>query len=324
MENCTNCSENHTKISGPGFGAFLVILSVIVIVALTLNILIITTLCVTHTVAKLLRIFLINLLVAGLSVAIFGIGFCLSGLILNFSSLTPPDLGICRLLVWGYAVGAISRLYCLAGFSLIVLLIVRYNKKELKAVYIVLFLASIWLISILLNIHLLVPPIFAVQYYDGVACFTRTLDADIIKEARYFFTAIWVGFGGVTPLIIGITVPSVVLCYVRRNTSGSSYKKGMAKFTLFLVAGNLINIVGQAVVTLLAYVSEPPGVYLSYLCGYVSLLPTPIMILVFMKPVRYKLSKMLGHKTARPLPHDSRVQSADKTLSTAVESTVRV
>ena len=32
---------------------------------------------------------------------------------------------------------------------------------------------------------------------------------------------------------------------------GSSYNKGIAKFALFLVAGNLINLVGQAVVALM-------------------------------------------------------------------------
>ena len=96
---------------------------------------------------------------------------------------------------------------------------------------------------------ILVPPIFAVQYYDNVACFpkhVRMLTSSI--EVRYVFTAIWVIFGGLTPLTISIVIPIVVLCYVKRNTiaEGSSYNKGMAKFTLFLVAGNLMNLVGQA------------------------------------------------------------------------------
>ena len=73
-------------------------------------------------------------------------------------------------------------------------------------------------VYILLNTHILVPAIYAVQYYNDVACFPRTLDADISKEVRYVFTAIWVIFGGLTPLTISIVVPIVVLCYVRRNT----------------------------------------------------------------------------------------------------------
>ena len=295
MENCINCSVNDPDLAGPGFGAFLILLLLLVITAIVLNVTIITALCVAHSVNKLMRIFLINLLVAGVSLALVGGLFMFSGLVLNFTSLPPPDLGFCRFLVWGYGVGAISRLYCLTGFSIVVLLIVRYNKKEMKTLYIVLFLSLIWCASILLNTHHLVPPIYAVQYYDGVACFPRTLDADIIREVRFVFTAIWSIFGGLTPLIISIVVPIVVLCYVRRHsmTAGSSYNKGIAKFALFLVAGNLINLVGQAVVALIVFVSQPPGVYLSYLIAMLSLIPTPVMILIFMKPVRTEVTKVM-------------------------------
>ena len=321
MENCTNCSVNDPNLAGPGFGAFLIILLLLVVTAIVLNVTIITALCVAHSVTKLMRIFLINLLVAGLIVALIEGLFIFSGLSLNFTSLPPPDLGFCRFLVWGYSVGAISRLYCLAGFSIVVLLIVRYNKKEMKTPYIVLFLSLIWCVSILLNTHILVPPIYAVQYYDGVACFPRTLDADIIKEVRYVFTAIWVIFGGLTPLTISIVVPIVVLCYVRRHsmTAGSSYNKGIAKFTLFLVAGNLINLVGQTVVTLIVYVSEPPGVYLSYSAGMISLIPTPIMILIFMKPVRVQVTKVIYYGRTHSVSHTSKAStSMDKTGTIAV------
>ena len=322
MDNCSNCSVN-TNLAGPGFGAFLILVLLVAITVIVLNITVITALCVAHSVSKLMRIFLINLLVAGLSVALIGIGSFLSGLVLNFTSLPPPDLGFCRFLLWGYGVGAIARLYCLSGFSIVVLLIVCYNKKEMKTLYIVIFLALIWCVSILLNTHVLVPPIYTVQYYDNVACFPRTLDADIIREARYVFTAVWVIIGGLTPLTISIVVPIVVLCYVRRNTisKGSSYNKGIAKFTLFLVAGNLINLVSQAVVHSGVYVSEPPGVYLSYSVGLISLIPSPIMILIFMKPVRTEVTKVIG--CTRNL-HISRFTKAptstDKSGSTAVDN----
>ena len=294
MENCTNSSVNDPDLAGPGFGAFLILVLLVVITVIVLNVTIITALCVAHSVIKLMRIFLINLLVAGVIVALIGIGFILSGLVLHFTCLPPPDLGFCRFLVWGYSNIAVVRVYSLAGFSIVVLLIVRYNKKELKTLYIVLFLALIWCVSILLNTHILVPPIYGVQYYDNVACFPRTLDTDISK-VRYVFTVIFVIFGGLTPLTISIVVPIVVLCYVRRNTmtEGSSYNKGIAKFALFLVAGNLLNLVGQAVVALLVYVSEAPGVYLSYSAGLISLIPTPIMILIFIKPVRTEVTKVI-------------------------------
>ena len=323
MENCTNCSVNGPNLAGPGFGAFLIIGLFLAITAIVLNITIITALCAAHSVAKLIRIFLINLLVAGVLTGLIQIALGLFGLILNFTSLPPPDLGFCTFLVWGYGMGVTARLYCLAGFSIVVLLIVRYNKKEMKPLYIVLFLALIWCVSILLNTHVLVPPLYPVQYYDGVACFPSPLDADISREVRFVFTATWVIFGGFAPLTISIVVPIVVLCHVRRNTlAGSSYRKGMAKFALFLVAGNLINLVGQAVVALLVYVSEPPGVYLSYLAGLISLIPAPIMISIFLKPVRAEVPRVICcARNLFILLRMSRISfSLDKSRSTAADT----
>ena len=328
MENCTNCSVNDPYLAGPGFGAFLILVLLLVITAIVLNVTIITALCVAHSVSKLIRIFLINLLVGDVIVALIGIGFILSGLVLNFTSLPPPDLGFCRFLLWGPSVEGIARLYSLAGFSIVVLLIVRYNKKEMKTLYIVLFLALIWCVPILLNTQFLVPPIYAVQYYDGVACFSRTLDADIInlKEVRLVFITIFVIFGDLTPLTISIVVPIVVLCYVRRNTiaEGSSYNKGIAKFALFLVTGNLINLVSQAVVYYGANASNPTGVYLSYSAGFISLIPTPIMILIFMRPVRAEVKRVLRRAKTPSIPHVSKVLcSTDRTGSTAVDTNIQ-
>ena len=322
MENCTNCSVNDPNLGGPGFGALLLLILLVVITAIVLDITVMTALCVAHSVNKLMRIFLINLLVAGVIVALIGIGFFLSGLVLNFTSLPPPDLGFCRFLVWGLSVGSIARLYSLTGFSIVVLLIVRYNKKKMKTLHIVVFLALIWCVTILLNTYILVPPMYAVQYYDDVACFPRTLDADIIKEVRYVFIAIWVIFGGLTPLTISIVVPIVVLCYVRRNTiaEGSSYNKGMAKFTLFVVA-DFFNLVSPALMLLIIHISEPPSVYLTYSAGMISLIPTPIMILFFMKPIRIEVTKVISCTRNLHIPRFTKAPtSTDRSGSTAVDN----
>ena len=290
MENCTNCSVNDPNLAGPGFGTVLIFALLLVITAIVLSVIIITALCVAHSVNKLMRIFLINLLVAGVLLALIGIGFILSGLVLNFTSLLQPNLGFCRFLLWGYRVGSVARLYSLAGFSIVVLLIVRYNKKEMKTLHIVVFLALIWCVSILLNTDNLVPTISAVQYYDDVACLSMTSDANIIKEVRYVFLTILVIFGGLTPLTISIVVPIVILCYVRRNTiaEGSSYNKGIAKFALFLVAGNLIDILTHLLTSFVLL-----HAFVSYLIGAISLISTPIMILIFMKPLRAQVTKVI-------------------------------
>ena len=132
MENCSNCSIKSNNLAGAGFGVFLAVFLIPTIISFLMNPLIICALCMAKSVAKLVRIFLINLLFAGLGVTIIVVAFLISGLTLNFSSFSQPDLGVCRFLVWGISVGGIARQYSLAGFSLVILLIVRYNKKELN------------------------------------------------------------------------------------------------------------------------------------------------------------------------------------------------
>ena len=329
MDNCTLSGEQNcsTTSDGPGpdlqlggnvFLVYSVIISLVMAAIIVAYVLTIATLCSVRSMAKTLQIFLINLLCAGLATAVIADTCPLSALTVHWAGIKEPSLPFCRFALWGYGAGAIVRLFSMAAFSVTVLLVVRYSVKALKYAPIVLTLALLWLGAILLNTHVLVPPVFAVQYVDGVACFPRTRDANIIKPARYALTAIWVVFGGVTPVVISIVVPILVLCYIKRNrvTEGSDYNKGIAKFALFLVSGNLINLLGQAVVGGVVYSSSGLGVYITYGIVVLSLLPTPILVIIFLKPVRDKMRAALFCLCLRGKPRVVRSSMTDKTLST--------
>ena len=279
----------------------------------------ITTLCSVRSMAKTLQIFLINLLFAGLATAVIAATFPLSALTIHWTGIQEPSLPFCRFMVWGYAAGAITRLFSMAAFSVAVLMVVRYSVKALKCAPIVLTLILLWLGAILLNTHLLVPAVIGVRYVDGVACFPWNTDPNIIRPARYTFTAIWIALGGVTPLVISIVVPILVLCYIKRNrvTQSSDYNKGIAKFALFLVSGNVINLCGQAVIGAIVYSSDVPAVYLSYGIAMLSLLPAPVLVVIFLKPVREKMKAALLCHCLREKPRTVRSSTNDKTLSTA-------
>ena len=253
------------------------------------------TLCSVKSMAKTLQIFLINLLSAGLTTAVTGAAFPLTALVVSWAEIVEPSLPFCRFAVWAYAVGAIARLFNVAAFSVAVLLVVKYSVRALKCAPISLAIILLWSAAIPLNTHVLVPQVYAVQYVDGVACFPRTADADIIRPVRYLSSAIWIAFGGVVPVIISIVVPIVVLCYIKRNqvTESRDYNKGIAKFTLFLVSGNLINLFGEAVVSVLVLSSDAPAVYFTYSFALLSLLPSPVLVIAFLKPVREKMKASL-------------------------------
>ena len=62
----------------------------------------------------------------------------------------------------------------------------------------------------------------------------------------------------------------------------------MAKFVTFLIAINGLNVLGQVVNVAMA-ASESSGdilvIYIAYVVSFLSHIPTPILIVVFLKPV---------------------------------------
>ena len=298
MENLTNSSlpTSVSELAGPGFGAFIIIITLLLLMSVVLIAITITALCMAHSVPRIVRIFLINLLVAGLFAAGVLMIFTLIGTVLNFTSAPPPHNVFCRLLVWAYIASATTRLHSLPAFSIVILLMVKYNKKDFAVCYIVSALVFLWTAGRILDFNLLVPSFYSVQYYDNVICFPVTNDPAVILEASLAFVGFWVVFGGVVPMTISIVVPIVVLCYVKCNTftEGSTYNKGLAKFALFLASGNIIHILGHVLVTLVSVnYSEVPSIYISYSFAAASLVPTPIMVVMYLKPVRSVLKNSL-------------------------------
>ena len=73
-------------------------------------------------------------------------------------------------------------------------------------------------------------------HVQGVACFLDYNDI-ICMQACHTFIAIWITAGGLIPMTVNIAMPIICLCYIKKNTATeeTQYRKGMAKFSLFLV-----------------------------------------------------------------------------------------
>ena len=161
--------------------------------------------------------------------------------------------------------GSVARLLNLATFSLSVLAIVRFGKKTISLLYAAVIITILWLASIALSLYIVLPYVYEVQFVHGVACFPDRSNVIIIPASSALFT-IWVTVGSHIPMTVSIAVPIICLYYIKKNTvtEDTLYRKTMAKFSLFLVLGGAINIVGQILPAVVANYTEAPGVYLSY------------------------------------------------------------
>ena len=287
---------NDTSLNNSGFMAYCILLTMITVVAAVMIGFTIFALLMATSVPRPVRLFLINLLIAGLQMAASIVMIGVTSIVfLNKSALHPRPLYLCRMSLWVYATGVAARLWSLAAFSFAILAILRFGKKTISLHCAAVIIPIMWLGPMILSIYALIPYVYEVQFVHGVACFPDSKNA-IIIQARYTFLIVLAIFGGLTPLTVSIVVPIVCLCYIRKNivTEGTKYRKAMAKLSLFLVVGGGINFAGQILPPLLSFNSEAPGVYLSYGSVVVSLLLSPIIIMAFLKPVQEQAKKIIA------------------------------
>ena len=298
MNNTTLPPESAASLDSPGFMAYAILVVVITLVAGVMNGLLIVPIAMAHSIPRPLRLFLINLLLAGLVVAVaVMLSMGTSAVLVVVGPEHPrPPLYLCRAYLWLYGGGAVTRLWSLAAFSLSVLAVVRFGKKTISKCSAALIISILWVVPWFISLYVLLPYVYEGQFVDGVGCFPDNSNV-IIIQARFSFFALWLTIGGLTPLTISITVPIVCLCYYISKsitTDGSKYRKGMAKFSLFLVLGCFINVIGMILPATLEFYAEGLVVYIGYSVPVVSLLPTPIIIIAFLKPVQEQVKKMLA------------------------------
>ena len=321
MNNSTLPQENEGSINRPGFLAFSILLAVITIAAGLMIGFTIVALFKANTVPMPVRLYLINLLFAGLIVALTAIFILItSAVFVLVSSNHPRPRYLCRVYLWLFATGLVTRLCSLAAFSLSTLAIVIFSKKAINKWIAAIIVLTLWLVPMLLSLYIMLPYAFEAQFIHGVACFPDNNQTNLVVPVRYTFAATWNVFGGLIPLAVSIIVPIICFCYIKRNivTEGTEYRKGMAKFSLFLVMGGSTNFFGQVFPSLLALYSAAPGVYLSYVSAVISLLPTPIIIVAFLKPVREHAVRFLpcGQLSKRRIVLKSATNTSSEYTST--------
>lgn len=291
--NCSYPGESQ-RLNGPAFASLCLLMTMLAVAVFALSMLTIVALCMARSMAKHLRIFLINILVTVLVMG--GALLILSALsvIRVFADPGLPPLPFCRVIAWLYGVGGYARPLSVSAYSVVVLASVRFGKKGWKTLYSAMAIAMLWITVLIMNIVLLVPAISVVQYFEGVVCFADTNASN--TEILSVFSGIRIIFGNMIPLAICIVIPVYCLHYIRKNTviRDTAYKKAIARLALFLVTGNAINAAAGVLTVICAYFSATfVSVCILIMFGVLSLLSTPIFIIMFLKVVQDQLKAII-------------------------------
>ena len=297
-----NITDNGTIVQGfLTQGEYLayssVLLFVIIIPAAILNCIILISLLLQSSLLTTVRLVLGALAAAGLLNALGLIMQRLGGIILAATLLPNPNIGVCKFVLWTILTGAACRLTFLSIFSISVLVIVVARPKYAKPLVFGIVFAGAFLVIGAVCASAFSPSVADVQYASGVSCGPLSVGTPTIV-----FVIIYIIIFALVPLCITLVTPVVVLCYIRKNTitEDVKIKKALARFTLFLVIGNIFNIVGIILPAAIAAqrtastISTNGGVveYLPYAFMSLSLLPFPILMLIFFKAVRNGIRRL--------------------------------
>ena len=302
--NLSNSSAtNYQTLSSPGFAIFLIAFSIPLAAVISFNGLIALVLLCSTSVAVTVRLPLINLLVAILLTAVILLSQMLTSVVLVLSDASEPPLPLCRFAIWLINATQNARLIGLVVFSVMVFQTVTRSTRKIQVKWLILSLVLTWVTALLTVVYILVPAIVGVQYVGGTACYAVETYAEFeITQITIFIR--WIVFACFifVPLAVCISLLLATLCYVKRQniSEGVQYKKAMAKFAAFLITGNVLNILGQVVPIIVVLVLLDIDIVWVYLCRFIitlfSFIPTPILIVVFLKPVQKRLRSLFCSK----------------------------
>lgn len=300
MENCTLGVGSGCVVEEPLIGlktaSFVIYTSCLIVLLIAtfgFVVLVLVALVSETNLATSYYILLINLLLANLFQLVFSLINGFTVVVLGVSSFTPPPIVMCRIVMWGIGLFYVASTLSLAAFSVLLFIRLIVAKTNFRWKHIAATIATTYVASFVLLIPFLLPYSTGMEYKENVACYFDRTDM-IIPAVNYSYMVCWSLFSGVLPLAISIILPLIMLHYIKKQSISESvgYRKVLARLTLFLSFDIIVSIIGQIVAPAVAYF-DGPDVHISYSMVALTAPLNPILIAIFLKPVRCRVKDML-------------------------------
>ena len=263
------------------------------------NVLLMVIIIVEKALPATIRLILVNIL-ASSELVILGIAvILLASVILSGVDNLPPSEFICRLSLYAVASGAAGSLLYMATFAGTVYFLVHEGVAKVGFRSTSIAVVSIWVLAAVPNLVVFLPEFLTITFLDNEDCAAHGQGATSIV---YAFTYIVVY--GLCSFVISITFPILTVHFIKRNTITEDERmlKRMMKFAVCLFIGATMNLIGISIPLLFATFAPTGDEYyklvkaFNYAEGIIlmlSLIPTPIIILVFFEPIRDKFKIIL-------------------------------
>ena len=292
----TNCSTNGT-MTGNGSREFCSVTGIIYVANIAFTAVFLSPILAASTVRGTIRFVLANILIASITVC-FGVPLiCLHLLLISknsqFSSTYNDSFKIYLAIM---AIGGNGRSAFMAVFAVIVVVIIKCSNSAVKFKYLIISVVVVWIACVAVGAILVAPGVIERSPSCSSGFPFQPGNEIWIFSSLYFLLFV------IIPFTMATVLPVYALCYIRSNLmrENTSSLKPMLKFALFLLLGNGLGLFGNslAIAGSLIVKSAHTGkevardlILVFNVFVVLSLIPTPILILVYFKPVRIQFKK---------------------------------
>ena len=271
------------------------ILLMVVVVVLLLDSLVIATLYADSDTVRSIRWIVANILLAGMVGAMGSLlrhTFQVGRFFAETSDSQNQDIARVYLLVINF--GCTGRVLMATFYAVTVFIVVRcWNKPVLaprNTKYFVIGAIILWILAILLTSPFIV--------FEVVAAFSNDTTDESMNNYYGIYASVPFIILSAIPVLLTLIFLVITVCFIKRNTitECTLTKKTLLKFGFFLIFGQGINVCGQIILPALfvGFLSNTdiPLIVLTLIAIFdLSLIPAPILIVIFFMPVRRKLRK---------------------------------
>lgn len=299
--NQTYSGDNSTlPLPEKGLVAYYLASLIIVTLTMYLDVLVLLALIVDRSTVGIVRLVLGNIPAACLVVGVTIIVYDIAGIALVSTDTGYPEniIQFCKLSSVVIEAGGAARFLFLAAFSVTVYYIVRFHRSDKKESNRHAFIGCVIVVIVLWGLAILVSSLVLFDFIVTDSC-RYTAIGGIVNVTVYFLVF---GIGG---FATSITFLLLTTFYIRKHTTSDAnhhdpFQKALVKLGFFLLIGNIVNCIGQIVPSIVAAAvsEERETLEASLIIRYntqvlldLSLIPTPILLIIYFKPVRMYLKR---------------------------------
>ena len=264
---------------------------VLVIPFLLLSLLCAVALIFSEEINKKIRLLLLDVFIVDV-INWLSHSVCYPGLPIAY--LLQTEDALCKFCVISVLVAVVKRFIANTGYSLIVYIFVKYGEKKLKWYVTIPLVALSWILSF---------GVGSISYLGvvkaNIFC-TMDFHSDLFKITASVLMALLLLF-----LIIQIVCCALTVVFIKENVleGNTSVKKAVSKVLLYLTITSILSIIYCISLIVIPFISGNK-VALSYffrrLVLNIPAVATPIVALIWLKPIRVAIKTMVKKVLCRP------------------------